>query len=126
MRTRGPLVVVAAVLPGRLSKTRHATAMFGAGLPAGRPGRLGDPVRAEIAADDGRGAGHRVCGAIFSGELVGDIAAALHGLPLPSGFSSPAGASPAVLKHLPTAIRDGYISGFAQAPLPGELPGRSP
>jgi hypothetical protein len=47
--------------------------------------------------------------------LAGDIAAALHGMPLPSGISASAGASPAVLEHLPAAIRDGYIAGFAQA-----------
>jgi hypothetical protein len=47
--------------------------------------------------------------------LAGDIAAALHGVPLPSGISASAGASPAVLKHLPAVIRDGYIAGFAQA-----------
>jgi hypothetical protein len=54
-------------------------------------------------------------GAIFSGVLAGDIAAALHGMPLPSGISASGGASPAVLEHLAAAIRDGYIAGFAQA-----------
>ena len=47
--------------------------------------------------------------------LAGDIAAALHGVALPSGLSASAGASPAVLEHLPAAIRDGYIAGYAQA-----------
>jgi hypothetical protein len=47
--------------------------------------------------------------------LAGDIAAALHGVPLPSGLSPSAGASPAVLEHLPAVIRDGYIAGYAQA-----------
>jgi EmrB/QacA subfamily drug resistance transporter len=59
--------------------------------------------------------GTSVFGAIFSGVLAGDIATALHGVPLPSGISASAGASPAVLEHLPAAIRDGYIAGFAQA-----------
>jgi EmrB/QacA subfamily drug resistance transporter len=59
--------------------------------------------------------GTSVFGAIFSGVLAGDIAAALHGLPLPSGISASAGASPAVLDHLPAAIRDAYVAGFAQA-----------
>ena len=59
--------------------------------------------------------GTSVFGAIFSGVLAGDIAAALHGVPLPSGLSASAGASPAVLAHLPAAIRDGYIAGYAQA-----------
>jgi EmrB/QacA subfamily drug resistance transporter len=59
--------------------------------------------------------GTSVFGAIFSGVLAGDIAGALHGVPLPSGISASAGASPAVLQHLPVAIRDGYIGGFAQA-----------
>jgi hypothetical protein len=59
--------------------------------------------------------GTSVFGAIFSGVLVGDIAAGLHGVPLPSGISASAGASPAVLAHLPAAIRDGFIAGYAQA-----------
>jgi EmrB/QacA subfamily drug resistance transporter len=59
--------------------------------------------------------GTSVFGAIFSGVLAGDIATALHGVPLPSGINASAGASPAVLQHLPAAIRDGYIAGFAQA-----------
>ena len=54
-------------------------------------------------------------GAIFSGVLAGDIAAALHGVSLPSGISASAGASPAVLEHLPAVIRDGYVAGFTQA-----------
>jgi EmrB/QacA subfamily drug resistance transporter len=59
--------------------------------------------------------GTSVFGAVFSGVLAGDIAVALHGVPLPSGISASAGASPAVLQHLPAAIRDGYIAGFASA-----------
>ena len=59
--------------------------------------------------------GTAVFGAIFSGVLAGDIAAALHGVPLPSGISASAGASPAVLEHLPAVIRDGYTAGFTQA-----------
>jgi hypothetical protein len=59
--------------------------------------------------------GTSVFGAIFSGVLAGDIATALHGVPLPSGLSASAGASPAVLAHLPPAIRDGFIAGYAQA-----------
>ena len=59
--------------------------------------------------------GTSVFGAIFSGVLAGDIAAALHGVPLPSGLSASAGASPAVLAHLPATIRVGYIAGYAQA-----------
>ncbi len=59
--------------------------------------------------------GTAVFGAIFSGVLAGDIAAALHGTALPSGISASAGASPAVLAQLPAAIRDGYVTGYAQA-----------
>jgi hypothetical protein len=59
--------------------------------------------------------GTSVFGAIFSGVLAGDIAAALHGVALPSGISASAGASPAVLAHLPAVIRDGYIAGYAKA-----------
>jgi EmrB/QacA subfamily drug resistance transporter len=59
--------------------------------------------------------GTSVFGAIFSGVLAGDIAAALHGVALPSGLSASSGASPSVLAHLPAAVRDGYIGGYAQA-----------
>ena len=59
--------------------------------------------------------GTSVFGAIFSGVLAGDIAAALHGISLPSGISASSGASPAVLAHLPAAVRDGYVAGYAQA-----------
>ena len=59
--------------------------------------------------------GTSVFGAIFSGVLAGDIAAALHGVSLPSGISASAGASPAVLAHLPAAIRGGFVAGYAQA-----------
>jgi EmrB/QacA subfamily drug resistance transporter len=59
--------------------------------------------------------GTSVFGAIFSGVLVGDIAAALHGVPLPSGISASAGASPAALEHLPAAIRAGFVAGYAKA-----------
>ena len=45
--------------------------------------------------------GTSVFGAMFSDVLAGDIAPALHGVPLPSGISASAGASPAVLEHLP-------------------------
>ena len=54
-------------------------------------------------------------GAVFSNVLAGDIARALHGVSLPSGITAGTGASPAVLDHLPAAIRDGYINGFSQA-----------
>jgi DNA-binding MarR family transcriptional regulator len=47
--------------------------------------------------------------------LAGDIAAALHGISLPSGITASTGASPAVLEHLPAAVRDAYIAGFTQA-----------
>ena len=59
--------------------------------------------------------GTSVFGAIFSGVLAGDIADALHGVQLPSGLSASSGASPSVLAHLPAAVRDGYVSGYAQA-----------
>jgi EmrB/QacA subfamily drug resistance transporter len=59
--------------------------------------------------------GTSVFGAIFSGVLAGDIADALHGVQLPSGLSASSGASPSVLAHLPAAVRDGYVAGYAQA-----------
>ncbi len=59
--------------------------------------------------------GTAVFGAVFANELIGDLARALHGVSLPAGISASGGASPAVLEHLPAAIRSGYISGYAQA-----------
>jgi EmrB/QacA subfamily drug resistance transporter len=59
--------------------------------------------------------GTAVFGAIFSGVLAGDLARALHGVSLPRGISASSGASPAVLDHLPAAVRSGYINGYAQA-----------
>jgi EmrB/QacA subfamily drug resistance transporter len=59
--------------------------------------------------------GTAVFGAIFANVLVGDLTRALHGVSLPSGISASAGASPAVLDHLPAAIRSGYVTGYAEA-----------
>ena len=59
--------------------------------------------------------GTAVFGAIFSNVLVGDLTRALHGVSLPSGISASSGASPAVLHHLPAAIRSGYITGYSEA-----------
>ena len=59
--------------------------------------------------------GTAIFGAIFSNVLAGDLARALHGVALPHGISASSGASPAVLDHLPAAIRAGYINGYAQA-----------
>jgi EmrB/QacA subfamily drug resistance transporter len=54
-------------------------------------------------------------GAVFSNVLAGDIARVLHGVTLPSGISVASGASPAVIDHLPAAIRFGFIDGYAHA-----------
>jgi EmrB/QacA subfamily drug resistance transporter len=59
--------------------------------------------------------GTAVFGAVFSNQLVGDLRRALHGVPLPHGISASSGASPAVLDHLPAAIRSAYITGYAEA-----------
>jgi hypothetical protein len=59
--------------------------------------------------------GTAVFGAIFSNVLVGDLTRALHGVSLPNGISASSGASPAVLHHLPAAIRSGYITGYSEA-----------
>ncbi len=59
--------------------------------------------------------GTAVFGAIFSNVLARDLASALHGAALPHGISASTGASPAVLDHLPAAIRSGYVNGYAEA-----------
>jgi len=56
--------------------------------------------------------GTAIFGAIFSNVLVGNLASHLHGLALPSGFSS-ADATPATLSHLSAAVHAGVVAGYA-------------
>ncbi len=56
--------------------------------------------------------GTAVFGAIFSNLLVGDLRSHLHGLSLPAGFSA-ADITPAALAHLPVAVRQGFVGGYA-------------
>jgi hypothetical protein len=58
--------------------------------------------------------GTAIFGAIFSNVLVGNLAKHLHGLALPRGFSS-ANATPALLSHLPAAVRAGFTAGYAES-----------
>jgi hypothetical protein len=58
--------------------------------------------------------GTAIFGAIFANVLVGNLASHLHGLALPPGFSS-ADATPAVLSHLPAAVHQGFVAGYAQS-----------
>ena len=58
--------------------------------------------------------GTAVFGAIFANVLAGNLARHLHGVPLPAGFSS-ADVTPALLSHLPAAIRQGLIAGYAES-----------
>jgi EmrB/QacA subfamily drug resistance transporter len=58
--------------------------------------------------------GTAIFGAIFSNVLVGNLARHLHGAHLPAGFSS-ADATPALLKHLPAAIHQGFVAGYAES-----------
>jgi EmrB/QacA subfamily drug resistance transporter len=59
--------------------------------------------------------GTSIFGAIFANVLPGDLARALHGARLPAGITASSGASPAVLAHLPGAVRSGFVDGYAQA-----------
>lgn len=59
--------------------------------------------------------GTAVFGAIFSGVLVGQLAEKLKGVPLPPGFSPTAGANPAVLDTLPTALHLGIVEAYAES-----------
>jgi MFS family permease len=56
--------------------------------------------------------GTAIFGAIFSNVLIGNLASHLHGVPLPAGFSS-ADATPALLSHLPAAVHQGFVAGYA-------------
>jgi EmrB/QacA subfamily drug resistance transporter len=56
--------------------------------------------------------GTAIFGAIFSNVLVGNLASHLHGVALPSGFTS-ADATPAALSHLPAVVHAGFVAGYA-------------
>jgi EmrB/QacA subfamily drug resistance transporter len=58
--------------------------------------------------------GTAIFGAIFANVLVGNLARHLHGVSLPPGFSA-ASATPALLKHLPAAIHQGFVAGYAES-----------
>jgi EmrB/QacA subfamily drug resistance transporter len=58
--------------------------------------------------------GTAIFGAIFANVLVGNLARHLHGVSLPPGFSA-ANATPALLKHLPAAIHQGFVAGYAES-----------
>jgi len=58
--------------------------------------------------------GTAIFGAIFANVLVGNLTRHLHGVHLPAGFSS-ADATPALLSHLPAAIHQGFVAGYAES-----------
>lgn len=57
--------------------------------------------------------GTAVFGAIFAGQLTGNLRHYLAGIPLPPGFNPSAGASPAALATLPGPVHSGYIQAYA-------------
>jgi EmrB/QacA subfamily drug resistance transporter len=58
--------------------------------------------------------GTAIFGAIFSNVLIGNLASHLHGVALPKGFTS-SDVTPALLKHLSAAARDGIVGGYAES-----------
>ena len=58
--------------------------------------------------------GTAIFGAIFANVLVGNLASHLHGVTLPAGFSA-ADATPALLKHLPAVVHEGFVAGYAES-----------
>src|SRR6185437_9566060 len=58
--------------------------------------------------------GTAIFGAIFSNVLVGNLANHLHGVSLPSGFSA-ADVTPGALAHLPAAVHQGFVAGYAES-----------
>ncbi len=58
--------------------------------------------------------GTAIFGAIFSNVLIGNLASHLHGVTLPRGFSS-SDATPALLKHLPAVVHQGFVAGYAES-----------
>jgi EmrB/QacA subfamily drug resistance transporter len=59
--------------------------------------------------------GTAIFGAVFANVLPGNLAASLHGRPLPHGITAASGASPLVLARLPAAVHAGYVSGYASS-----------
>jgi EmrB/QacA subfamily drug resistance transporter len=58
--------------------------------------------------------GTAIFGAIFSNVLIGNLAGHLHGVALPKGFTS-SDVTPALLKNLSAAARDGIVGGYAES-----------
>ena len=58
--------------------------------------------------------GTAIFGAIFANVLVGNLAKHLHGVSLPAGFSA-SDATPALLKHLPAVVHQGFVAGYAES-----------
>jgi EmrB/QacA subfamily drug resistance transporter len=58
--------------------------------------------------------GTAIFGAIFANVLVGNLASHLHGITLPAGFNA-ADATPALLKHLPAVVHEGFVAGYAES-----------
>jgi hypothetical protein len=58
--------------------------------------------------------GTAIFGAIFANVLTGNLASHLHGVTLPKGFAS-ADVTPAALAHLPAAVHQGIVAGYAQS-----------
>jgi EmrB/QacA subfamily drug resistance transporter len=58
--------------------------------------------------------GTAIFGAIFANVLVGNLAKHLHGITLPAGFSA-SDATPALLKHLPAVVHQGFVAGYAES-----------
>ncbi len=58
--------------------------------------------------------GTAIFGAIFANVLVGNLARHLHGVTLPRGFTA-ADATPALLRHLPAAVHQGFVAGYAES-----------
>jgi len=58
--------------------------------------------------------GTAIFGAIFANVLVGNLAKHLHGVSLPHGLSA-ANATPALLGHLPAAVHQGFVAGYAES-----------
>ena len=58
--------------------------------------------------------GTAIFGAIFSNVLISNLSSHLHGLTLPSGFTS-SDVTPAALSHLSATVRAGFVSGYAES-----------
>jgi len=113
------MLILGMGLGGVMQVLGHHRAERGAAQRAGRRHFRSDvlPVRSAVLS------ARRSLVPSFANVLVGNLTRHLHGVHLPAGFSS-ADATPALLSHLPAAIHQGFVAGYAESIQTGLYRGR--